>query len=100
MKQSSNAVLCVLSPGCGGEGWLPFFFTAFLIYCVLACVCFVLRGLNQSGGRVSGPPGKSQVAISFLKSTGTDPPREAIGPKGPIASGGRFVLPSLKNVDD
>ena len=27
-----------------------------------------------------GPPGKSQVVISFLRNTGTNPPREAINP--------------------
>ena len=41
-------------------------------------------GGGGGGGvdRGSGPPGKSQVAIGFLRNTGTDPPREAIRPKG------------------
>ena len=30
--------------------------------------------------------GKSQVALCFLRNTGTNPPQEAIGPIGPIAS--------------
>ena len=29
------------------------------------------------------PPGKSKVTVGFLRNTGTDPPREAIGPIGP-----------------
>ena len=39
------------------------------------CVC--------GGGGWSRPtPGKSQVAIRFLKNSATDPPQEAIGPIG------------------
>ena len=34
------------------------------------------------GGVWTPPPGKSQVAIGSLRNTGTDPSREAIGPKG------------------
>ena len=30
--------------------------------------------------RVSGPPVKSQMAIGFLRNSGMDTPREAIGP--------------------
>ena len=33
-------------------------------------------------------PWKIQVAIGLLKTTSTDSPREAIGPRGPIASRG------------
>ena len=33
------------------------------------------------GDRGPDLPGKSQVAISFLKNSGTDPPREAIKPR-------------------
>ena len=33
------------------------------------------------GGKLSGPtPGKSQVAIGFLRNSSTDTPREAIRP--------------------
>ena len=35
------------------------------------------------GARGSGPsPGKSQVAIGFLRNSGTDPQKETIGPLG------------------
>ena len=68
-----NVVSCVLSPGCGGEGWLDI-----LLYSCLSM--FFLWGGSGGGQGFPDPPGKSQVAIGFLKSTGTDPPREAIGP--------------------
>ena len=42
---------------------------------------------------------KSQVAIYVLRNTGTNPPGEAIGPIGPIASRERSVRPSVKYVD-
>ena len=45
-------------------------------------------------------PGKSQVAIGLLRNTGTDPLEKQLDPLGPIASQGRFVRPSVKNVDD
>ena len=53
---------------------------------------------NSSGPQ---PPGKSQVAIiCFLRTTGMDPPQEAIGkqlgPLGPIASRRRFIMHSVK----
>ena len=54
------------------------------------------RGVHKG----PGPPGKSQVAIGFLKNSGTDIPWEAIGPIGPIASQGRCIWPSVINVDD
>ena len=46
------------------------------------------------GNRGSGPPlpGKSQVAMGFLRNSVTDHPQEAIGPKG-------FIQPSVKYVD-
>ena len=46
--------------------------------------------------------GRSQVAICSLRNNGTDPPRETIGPKGPIASRGRslHVRSSVNYVDD
>ena len=47
-----------------------------------------------------GCPLKFQVTIGSFRNTGTDPPREAIGPFGPIVSGGRFARPSEKCVDD
>ena len=37
----------------------------------------------QREDRGSRPPGKSPVAIGFLRNTDTDPPWEAIGPLGP-----------------
>ena len=40
---------------------------------------------SRMGGyknRSPPPPGESQVAICFLRNTGTDHSREAIGPKG------------------
>ena len=46
------------------------------------------------------PHGKSQVASGIFRNTGTDPPREAIGTLGPIASRGRSVRPSVKYVAD
>ena len=49
-----------------------------------------LRG--GTGGLEPLPPGKSQVAISFLRNNGTDPPQEA--------SQGRSVRPSVKYVDE
>ena len=52
------------------------------------------RGRGGTGG--PNPPVKSQVAIGFLRNSGTDPPREAIGPLGPSASRGGFVRPSVK----
>ena len=52
-----------------------------------------------TGGSTPPPPGKSQVAIGFLRNTDMDPPREAIGSLGPIASRGRFVWPSVKYAD-
>ena len=41
------------------------------------------------------PHGKSQVAVDFLKNSGTDHSREAIGPLGD-----RSVWPSVKYVND
>ena len=36
----------------------------------------------EEGSGVPGPHGKSQVTVGFLRNSGTDPPREAIGPLG------------------
>ena len=61
---------------------------------------FYMRGFSRrgwGGDKGSGPPGKSQVAIGFHRNTGTDPPREAIGPN---ASRGRSKRPSVRYVDD
>ena len=42
-----------------------------------------IKWANPEGGQgVWTPPGKSQVAIGFLGTTGTDSPQEAIGPHG------------------
>ena len=49
---------------------------------------------SRGGTLGSGTSGKSQVAIDFLRNTGTDPPWEAMGyPLGPIAL--REVRPAL-----
>ena len=37
-------------------------------------------GGSQGGPGLNPTPGKSQVVIGFLRNTGTDPHREAIGP--------------------
>ena len=60
--------------------------------------------IQRGGGRGQGVwtlhPGKSQVAIDFLRVTGTDPPREALKPSGPVASRlGNFEWSSVKYVD-
>ena len=57
-------------------------------------------GKSRGGAWGLDTPGKSQVAIGFLRNSGTDPSREAIGPRGPIASRRRPVWPSVKYVDD
>ena len=50
--------------------------------------------------RVDPAPLKNhKFAIGSLRNTGTDPPREAIRPLGPIASRGGSVRPSVKCVD-
>ena len=36
--------------------------------------------VSRGGTGDRTPPGKSQVVISFLRNTGTNPPREAINP--------------------
>ena len=38
--------------------------------------------IQQGGGDLTSLPGKSHVAIGFLRNTGTGPPRKAIGPLG------------------
>ena len=40
------------------------------------------------GGSRGGTGDKTQVAIGFLRYTGTDPPREAIGPRVQLLLGG------------
>ena len=61
---------------------------------------FTMGGSRGEGGSESGSPGKSQVAIGFLRNTGMDLTREAIGPEGPIASRGRIVRQSVKYADN
>ena len=46
------------------------------------------------------PPGKSQVALGFLRNTGTDLPEKQLVPLGQTASRGKFVWPSVKYFDD
>ena len=53
-----------------------------------------------AGGPDPPPLGKSQVAICFLRKSGTDPLKKQLDPMGPIASRGRSVRPSVKYVDD
>ena len=59
-----------------------------------------MRGSQGAGGL--DPHGESQVVIGFLRNIGT-PVRttleEQLDPSGPIASRGRFELPSVKYVD-
>ena len=43
-------------------------------------VWFTWADPEEGGDRRPDPPGKTQVVIGFLSNTGTDPPREAIGP--------------------
>ena len=54
---------------------------------------------GRGGTEGPDPPVKSQVAIGFLRNSGTDPLREANGPMGPIASRERSVRPSVKYVE-
>ena len=57
-----------------------------------------MGGSRRGGGQGARPPsGKSHVAIGFERNTGTDPPREAIGPLGLFW---RLVRPSVKYVGD
>ena len=51
------------------------------------------RIIKFMGGSREGTGGLDSPAIGFLRNTGMDPPREAIGPYtlGPIASQWRFV---------
>ena len=51
-------------------------------------------------GQGSGTPGKSQVAIGFLRNSGTDPLKKQLDPSGPIASRGRSIQPHVKYVND
>ena len=46
------------------------------------------------------PPGKSEVAIDFIGTTGADPLEKQLDPLGPIACRGRSVRPSVIYVDD
>ena len=59
--------------------------------------CKYYGRVQGRGGREGpDPPVKSQVAIGFLRNSGTDPLREAMGP---IASQERSVRPSVKYVE-
>ena len=51
--------------------------------------------LFMDGSRGSAPPGKSQVAIYFLRSSGTDPLENKLDHSGPIASQGSPHGPML-----
>ena len=43
---------------------------------------WVMSGTRGGQGVQPPPPGKSEVAIGFLRNSGMDHPREAIGPQG------------------
>ena len=45
-----------------------------------------MPGSRGGGGKGSGPPGKSLVAVGFLRNTGTDSHREDPLPLCPIGS--------------
>ena len=45
-------------------------------------------------------PGKSRVAIGFLRNTGTDHLEKKLDPSDPTASHGKFIRLSVKYVDD
>ena len=50
------------------------------------------------GGGGPRPPGKSQVAMGFLRNTGTDPlEQHQFDPWGPITSRGKFIRPFRLN---
>ena len=58
-----------------------------------------MRGSREWSGSGPLPSGKSQVAIGFLRNTGTDPypPFEMqMDPLGPFASQGWSVPPSVQ----
>ena len=55
---------------------------------------------QERGQRVQIPPGKSQMAIGFVRNSGTDLLEKQVDPSGPIASRGRYVLTSVKYVDE
>ena len=65
--------------------------------CAYKCMTALAWADTEGGGGDSGSgpttPEKSQVAIGFLRNTGTDH-------LGPIAFQGRFVHPSVKYVED
>ena len=55
----------------------------YVLHCYIAPLPLGTICADPEGGRGSGPPpGKSQVAICFLRNTGNDLHRETIGPKG------------------
>ena len=47
---------------------------------------FLVHVRIQRGDRGPDSPGKSQVAIGFLRNTGTDPIEKPLDPRGLIAS--------------
>ena len=57
-----------------------------------------MRGFR--GGRGSGLPGKSQVAIEFLRYTSTDPLEKQLDPLVPISSRGRSIWLAVKYFDE
>ena len=59
------------------------------------------HGRIQRGGRgPTCPPGKSQVAIGFLRNSGKDPFQKQLDPLGSIVSQRRSVWLSVKYGDD
>ena len=66
-------------------------------YATLTVGICILKGIPWANPEDGAPsPWKSQVAIGFLRNSGTDTHREA----GPIASRGRSVYRSVKYVDE
>ena len=65
----------------------------------LSCAEAHIGGSRESD-RGSGPPGKLQVAIGFLRNIGTDPLENHLDSLGPDVSLGRFIRPFVKYADD
>ena len=67
--------------------------------CTLSLHGIVHLNFQRGGGGAGGsdPQGKSQVAIGFLRNTGTDPLEKQLD-LGPVASRGRFVRPSINEI--
>ena len=69
-----------------------------IIIVMTTCVCETHARIQR--GKQKHTHEKSQVAISFLKDTCTDPLEKQLDRRGPIAFRRRSVRPSVKDVDD